>query len=351
MSEPDRAAERARRTLIVRLSAVGDVIHTLPSAAALAGAGHEVVWAVQPAARPLLEANPAVAAVVAIPARRPLRIAALLAARRALRAQRCAVALDFQGLWKSAAWALVSAAPRRIGYDRRGRKEPSSARLMSERVPLSPAIRHVIDKNLALLAAVAIEAVGGRDFPLPPHGRERARIERELALAGDERAILLHPGGGWAGKLWPAERYGELARRLAARGSAVRVSWGPSERELAERVVAASAGAARLAPATNLLELAALAEASRAVVAADTGPLHLACAVGTPVVALFGPTDPARNGPFDPADAIVARRPSCFPCHRRDCPTHRRTMDEIAVDEVERALLGRLARLGAEARR
>ena len=85
---------------------------------------------------------------------------------------------------------------------------------------------------------------------------------------------------------------------------------------------------------------------SRAVVAADTGPLHLACAIGTPAVALFGPTDPERNGPWSAADLVVARRPPCFPCHRRNCPRHANVLAEIPVDEVERALDERLARAG-----
>jgi ADP-heptose:LPS heptosyltransferase len=343
MPAPQTNPDDGQRALIVRLSAVGDVVHTLPVAAALAGAGHAVVWAVQPAARPLVEHNPAVTTCVPIPPRRPFSPRALLAARRALRDAEIAVALDLQGLWKSAAWARASGASRAIGFDLAARREPSSAILLSELVALPAGIRHVIDKNLALLGALGLSAVGSREFPLPRRDGERAAIARALGELGVERPVLLHPGGGWASKLWPAERYGELAARLAARGLPTMVSWGPSERGLGERVVAVSGGVAKLAPAASLLELAALAEASRAIVAADTGPLHLACAVGTPAVALFGPTDPGRNGPWSPADTVVARRPPCFPCHRRDCPTHAGVMAEIPVDEVEHALLGRLA--------
>jgi ADP-heptose:LPS heptosyltransferase len=226
---------------------------------------------------------------------------------------------------------------------------------LNELRPLPASIRHVIDKNLALLEAVGVHAVGARDFPLPPFERESARMARaiaELRGAGGESAscpVLLHPGGGWSSKLWPAERYGELAARLAARGIPALVSWGPGEEELGARVVTASGGAAFLAPPASLLELAALARLCRGVVAADTGPLHLACAVGAPVVALFGPTDPQRNGPWSASDIVVARRPGCFPCHRRDCPRHANVLAEIPVEEVERALDERLARAAAEA--
>jgi lipopolysaccharide heptosyltransferase II len=334
---------RPYRTLVVRLSAVGDVVHTLPAAAALAEAGHTVIWAVQPRARPLVERNPAVASAIEIPARGAASLAALREARRRLRAAHAPVALDLQGLWKSAAWAWASGARRRIGWAGSARREPGSAIFLTERRVFSTDVRHVVDKNLALLEAVGIRRVGLRDFPLPPFDRERATAARSLTDLGIERPVLLHPGGGWASKLWPAERYGDLARRLAARGVPTLVSWGPGEEAVAERVVATSAGAAKRAPSTSLLELAALAAASRAIVAADTGPLHLACAVATPAVALFGPTDPERNGPWNPADVVVARRPPCFPCHRRDCRRHAGVLAAIPVEEVEAALERRLA--------
>ena len=347
MSVSPSGAPRPYRTLVVRLSAVGDVVHTLPAVAALAEAGHEVVWAVQPPARPLVDRNPAVAETIAIPSGRESGFGALLAARRTLRASRAETALDLQGLWKSAAWAFASGASRRIGFDRQARREPGSAMLLTALRPLAAEVRHVLDKNLALLEAVGIHAVGRRDFPLPPFEREQAQVARELAALGVARPVLLHPGGGWTSKLWPAERYGELARRLGERGVPTLVSWGPGEEPLVETVVAASGGAARPAPPATLLALAALARSSRAIVAADTGPLHLACAVATPAVALFGPTDPERNGPWSAADRVVARRPPCFPCHRRDCPTHRGVMAGIEVDEVERALFERLEAAGA----
>ncbi|MEO8276282.1 MAG: glycosyltransferase family 9 protein [Thermoanaerobaculia bacterium] len=344
MSSTSSATSSAirQRVILVRLSAIGDIVHTLPMAAALNATGHDVIWAVQPGGKPLLEKNPAVAACVVVPPRSPIRLHAILEARKELRTMHAPIALDAQGLWKSAFWARLSGATRRIGFDAAARREPMSAMFLSERHPLPSGIVHVIDKNLALLQALKVEAIGRRDFPLPSFERESARIDRELAGLGIERPVLLHPGGGWASKLWPVESYGELASRLARRNLPTLVTWGPGEEDLAEKVVAASGGTAIPAPPSTLLELAALAKRARAVVAADTGPLHLACAVGAPAVAIFGPTDPARNGPWNPADLIVSRRPPCFPCHRRDCATHRGFMAEIPVDEVEQALLRRI---------
>jgi len=338
----DIRAERRGRVLVVRLSAIGDIVHTLPAAAALAEAGFDVVWAVQPGGLSLVAGNPAVSATVTIPASRPFRPGAFLQGVRALEAARVATALDFQGLWKSAFWARASGARRRIGWNAAARREPASAMLLTERHPLPTNAVHVLDKNLALLLALGLEARGERRFPLPPLDRQAVAVDRELAALAVERPVLLHPGGGWASKLWPAERYGELAARLARRGIPTLVSWGPGEEGLAARVVAASEGAAIACFPASLLEFAALARRSRAIVAADTGPLHLACAVATPAVALFGPTDPRRNGPWSSEDRIVARRPPCFPCHRRECPVHRGVLDAISADEVEQALLQRI---------
>jgi lipopolysaccharide heptosyltransferase I len=331
------------KVLVVRTSSIGDVVHVLPALAALRRAGHEVSWLVEPASKVLLESNPLVSRVVRVPAVKAYRVGEAVAALRALRAERCDVALDFQGLWKSAAWAWLSGARRVIGYGKRWRREAASRVLLDERVELPAAAVHVIDKNLALLRAMGIEAIGLREFPLPPTPESASRVEAALATRGLQHYAILNPGGGWASKLWPAERFGEVARGLRDRGLASIVTWGPGEDGLADRVVAASGGAAVRSFPTSLLDYVEIARRARVVVAADTGTLHLACAVGTPVVALFGPTDPARNGPFDPADVVVRRAPPCAPCHRRVCPRHDGVMSGIPAAEVLEALDRRLS--------
>lgn len=332
------------KVLLARLSSIGDVVHTLPVAAALRRAGHDVVWLVEPAGRALLDENPAVARVVGTPAARGLTWDAARATLRALRSERCDVALDLQGLWKSAAWARLSGAARVAGWGRRLRREPASALLLRETLESPPRGTHVIDRNLALLRLLGIEAEGTRDFPLPPLARADASVEAGLRALGLDDFVLLDPGGGWAGKLWAPERYAALAAALRLRGFRSLVAWGPGEQDLAERVVAASGGAAVRAFPTTLLEFGALARRARLVVAGDTGPMHLACALGAPVLALFGPTDPARNGPFAADDVVVARRPPCFPCYRRGCATHAGVMDLLDVDEVLAGAERRLAR-------
>lgn len=331
---------------MVRLSAIGDVVHTLPTAAALQAHGWQVSWLVEPAARVLVEGNPAVAHGFVAP---PARLGRLSQARDTLARLRGTphdVAFDMQGLWKSAAWARLSGAARSVGYAAAGRREPASAWLLHTRQSFEMRSSHVIDKNLGLLRSVGIDAVGTRRFPLPDLSAAQARVDAQLGTRNESALVLLNPGGGWVNKLWPATHYGALARALHAAGHDVLVTWGPGEQALAEKVCSASAGGARLAFPTTLLELGALARRARLLVAADTGPLHLACALGVPVVALFGPTDPARNGPFADADRVVSRRPTCFPCHRRHCGTHADIMATLPVEDVLAAVEQRLAGAG-----
>jgi lipopolysaccharide heptosyltransferase I len=329
------------KALLVRLSSIGDVVHTLPALAALQRHGWEAGWVVEPPGRPLLEDNPALAQVIAAPSRKAFAWGRALASLRALRRARYDAALDFQGLWKSAAWARLSGARRVVGWEAASRREPSSVRLVGETVARRGS-RHVIDKNLELLGALGIEAVGLREFPLPYVAEAVARVDRGLEGLG-EGFVLLNPGGGWASKLWPAERFAELAKGLRLLGLASLVTWGPGEQELAERIVAGSAGAARRAFETTLVDFVELARRASLVVAADTGPLHLACAVGTPVVALFGPTDPERNGPFAADDVVVRETPPCAPCYSRACPRHAGVMARIGVEAVLAAATRRLA--------
>jgi lipopolysaccharide heptosyltransferase I len=334
------------KALVVRLSSIGDVVHTLPTAAALEARGWEIGWIVEPAGLPLLAGNPAVAWTTPAPPAKAFRLATARAAARSLRERRYDVALDLQGLWKSAAWARLSRAGRVLGFGRRFRREPASAVLLGESAEVPGEAVHVIDKNLALLRPLGIDALGSRRFPLPYDPGTAASVETRLVGTGARDYVVLNAGGGWASKLWPAAGFGAVARALVERGLTPLVTWGPGEEALAESVVAASGGAARRCFPTTLLELVEVLRRARLVVAADTGPLHMACAVGTPVVGLYGPTDPARNGPFAVADRVVRRTPPCAPCHRRACRVHDGVMASLGADEVIAAIDDRLASAG-----
>jgi lipopolysaccharide heptosyltransferase I len=327
--------------LVVRIGALGDIIHTLPAVAAIRAAYPDarIDWLVEGKHRAILDLVPVIDSIIPIES---AHMTGWLEATRRLRGRRYDVALDFQGLWKSAAWARLSGARRVLGWEPAARREPGSARLLRETVTRIGS-GHVIDKNLALLAPLGIDALGLREFPLPFSAEAVARVDAGLQGLGDGALAVLNPGGGWPSKLWPAERFGQLARELLGLGMRPLVSFGPGEEDLARRVVAASDGAAQLSFPTTLLDYVELARRARLVVAADTGPLHLACAVGTPVVALFGPTEPGRNGPFSPDDVVVRRVPACAPCYSRSCARHAGVMEGISLEEVRAAVERRLA--------
>lgn len=333
------------RALVVRLSSIGDVVHTLPALSALKRNNWEVGWIVEPPASALLQGHPFLVSVACVPAKRAFGIGRARATARKLREEAYDIALDFQGLWKSAAWARLSGARRVLGYARPWRREGLSAILLREALSLPPELSHVIDKNLALLRPLGIDAVGSRHFPLPPTQVQSEAVRLKLEGLSLGPFVILNPGGGWPSKLWPAECYGILARGIRERGLTPIVTWGPGEEALATRVVAASEGNAVRCFPSSLLEFAELARSARLVVAADTGPLHLACAVGTAAVGIYGPTDPARNGPFAAEDRVVRRLPLCSPCHRQRCRIHEGVMSAIAPSEVLRAVDARLTSL------
>ena len=328
------------RVLVVRLGALGDIVHTVPAVAALADArpGIEIDWLVDARHRAVLD-------LFALPVRAiPIHLSgswrATLAEVRALRARRYEAALDFQGLLKSAVCARASGARRVIGFARAALREPAAAFLYTERVDPGPE-RHVIAKNLALLGALGVHDDAIR-VPLA------GRVLGTPAPAGEPR-VVLNPGAGWPNKQWAPERFGQLAAAiLHAHGLRSVVTWGPGEEDLARAVVAASDGAAEPAPSTTIAGLMEILKTGALVVSGDTGPIHLAAAAARPIVGLYGPTDPARNGPWSVNDITVSRFDACQCHHKRRCRRATRCLDDIAIDDVVRAAALRLGRVGSD---
>jgi lipopolysaccharide heptosyltransferase I len=320
------------RLLIVRLGALGDIVHALPAFAACRRTWPEarIDWLVESRHRAVLDLVRGVSHVVEIdtagaPASVPGRI-------REMRAARYDVALDLQGLIKSAVLARSSGAARVVGFDRAALREPLAALAYSETHAVGET-GHVIRKNLALAAAVGADA-SRIEFPV---------AVPDTTVPGPPYAVL-NAGGGWPNKRWPADRFGALAAWLQERhGLRSLVLWGPAERDLADSIASASGGAATPAPPTTIGDVLALSRGARVFVSGDTGPLHLAAAVGTPVVGLFGPTSPARNGPFDPADVTVSRFETCVCHHERRCRRPVPCIDDISLAEVRDAVTRRLA--------
>jgi lipopolysaccharide heptosyltransferase I len=343
--------------LLVRLGALGDIIHAVPAALALSAVpGAEIDWLVDPRHRAVLDLFDLPIRPIEVgrvtsggeasddhggAALAPPGIPGLLRTIRSLRRRAYDVAVDFQGLMKSATFARLSGARRVIGFARDVLREPLASLLYTESI--DPGVYgHVIQKNVALAGAVgAARAPTLISMPLKPDATP-------VTVAPPGPYAILNPGAGWPNKQWGPDRFGAVADRLRREhGLAVAVTWGPGEEPLARAVVEASSGAAQQAPPTTLPELLALVRRAQLVVSGDTGPLHLAAAAATPIVGVFGPTDPRRNGPWMSDDVSVSQFHQCICHHKRQCSRSTRCLDDISVDDVMRAVEVRLARAGA----
>jgi ADP-heptose:LPS heptosyltransferase len=318
---------------VIRLGAVGDVVRTLPAVSSLraAYAGAQLAWLVEPAAASAVEGQPWVDEVIVFPRDRlqaALRAGTPVAASREfarflreLRRRRFDLVLDFHGILRSALLGALSGARRRIGYQRPFARERAWW-FATDRAELAPTRISRFERNAALVRFLGVEQPP-EPSPFRVDPARRARFDAALGPGG--APVVIHPGtsDGTPYKRWAASGYAEVARTLAREdGLRSIVSAGPSQtdRSLAEAVVAASQGAARLAPRTpTLADLAALFAASRIYVGSDTGPMHVASLVGTPVVQLLGPTDPIENAPWSETPSRQVRVPvACSPC-RRGC--------------------------------
>ncbi len=333
--------------LIVRLGALGDIIHAVPAAAALRAAfpDSRIDWLVDARHRPIIDLVTVVDRAVVL--ERP-SIAGWSDVARRLRSTPYDAAIDFQGLMKSAVLARASGAKRVLGFSIWHLREKAARPFYSETgggqdSESGGTADHVVHKNLALLRALGVTDTAIR-FPLA-HVESNARQEVRAALGGDRPFALINPGAAWPNKRWPPERFGEVAAFLRdIRGLPSFVLWGPGEESLAGAVVDRSEGAARLAPSTGLSDILALSRAASLMVSGDTGPLHIACAAGTPSVSLFGPTDPHRNGPWAPDDVAISRYGACGCHYERRCRKTAWCLDSIEVAEVTAAIQQRLLR-------
>jgi heptosyltransferase-1 len=339
---------RIQRLLIVRLSSMGDVIHTLPAAYALRESFPQAAigWLVEERWAELLCAPRASRRGPRSP-QRPLAdwvhtvrlrgwrdsvfslptLQQIATVWNDVRAAQYEIAVDLQGALRSAVLARWSGA--RVVY---GAAEPreSAASLLYNRKPIARG-RHVIEQNLSVAEAVAGRHLEPRpvDFPRDPQSEEG--IAAWLGKRRISPFVILNPGAGWGAKRWPVERYGQVARRLADDGIPSILNYGPGEKDLARAAASASGGAAE-AMQCSVSELIALTRRARLFIGGDTGPMHLAAALGIPVVAIFGPTDPDRNGPYR-TRSIVLRNPASPTTHERRTGPDEGLL-EISVDAV-----------------
>ncbi len=288
--------------LLVRLGSLGDIIFTLPTVAALRDSFPDarIDWLVDARWRALVEGNPDLTETIVLPDR---KAGSFFACGKTIRARNYSCAIDIQALYKSAVLARISGAPQRIGFTRAFVRERGAEWFYTTRV--APTAPHMVEQNLALAYAAGAKQ-GKPRFPLQIPVSARKFADETLARTGLNNFGVLSLGGGWLSKCWPAARFGELAKLLFERHSMrFLINCGPGESEMAREAVAAAGPAAPQIIEAQLGELMEFLRRAQLVIAADSGPLHLAVALGTPVVGLYGPTSPARNGPYSSADVVV----------------------------------------------
>ncbi len=328
----------APRILIIKPSSLGDIIHALPVLAGVRRTWPDahVAWLVGTQFAPILADHPLIDDLITFDRRRYGSMwynpAANLAFWRfvgRLRRERFDLVLDLQGLIRSGLMSLFSGAGQRVGF---AAAREGAAACYNRRVACPPGMTHAVERNLHLARAVGID-VDPVAFPVAiTEDEHRAADEKLAPLAGDAFIAVL-PGTRWATKQWPPASFAKLIEQLDR--PAVLLG-APDERHLAEQVLAAT----RVRPLdlvgrTSLRELVAILARADGVVCCDSGPMHIAAALGRPLVALFGPTDATRTGPFSERAVVLERRLSCRPCRKRTCPLqHQACLRELSADVV-----------------
>ncbi len=306
------------KILIVRTSALGDIVHALPVLTALRRHLPEATlgWVVEEPFAPLLVGHPDLDQVIVVRTKRwrkqPLSAATLREVRdfgRRVAAFSADVALDLMGNHKAGAIVAMSMADRRIGLSRGDRREPSSVIWLSEGADAVGV--HAVDRSLSVLAPLGLP-IEPADF-----GGEQLFPEARADSANGEPYAAILPGAGWDNKRYPTTWWGEVAAALGANGLESRILPGPGEEPLAEEVAAASGGRARIVGPGGLEHLTAMLRGAALVLGGDTGPVHLAHALGAPVLCLMGPTDPERNGPYRAPGGALWKRLPCSFCYKR----------------------------------
>ena len=339
--------------LIVKLSAIGDVIHTLPALNAIRKVypSARITWLVEEAASDLLEGHQALDRVLISKRKRwlkelrgPARLNAVKEAcafLKELRDTRYDLILDFQALLKSGILIALARGKRKIGFGKGLEHMEYSYLFLNERVPAVDMEHHALLRGMMLLNALGIHS-REIEYKLPISSNDRVKVDDLLTRHGlqqDRRLMAINPVAKWETKLWPNNNFAQLADRIIKQYRAgIVFTGGLEDSATIDAIISAMQGpAANLAGETTLKMLAALYTQADVVVSTDTGPMHLAVSVGTPVVALYGPTAPWRTGPYGSGHQIVRAEPECAPCFKRRCKTVD-CMHRISVDQVLNAV-------------
>jgi heptosyltransferase-1 len=327
------------RILLVKLSSFGDVLHALPTLEALRAAyplGH-ITWLVEAAYAPLLSGHPALDEVWIAPRLRPAEVfsgsnpARFRRLIQQLRARPFDLVVDVQGLLKSAVWVALARSPRKVGYDK---TRELSYLALTERVPPFDPEAHAVRRYLNLAHYLGAPPALPR-FRL---GLDAAvDISALIPAEADRPLAVLHPGARWASKLWPPASWANLAEWFHGQGFHIAVTGSRADQELVAGIAAqCRVPLLNLTGSTSLAQLAGILRQARLAVTTDTGAMHLAAALGTPVTALFGPTAPWRTGPFGEGHQVVRLGLPCSPCFKRQCPDPR-CLNDLSPEMVAAA--------------
>ncbi len=339
------------KILIIKLSAIGDVVQTLPALEAIKKVHpeSEITWVVEEAAAGILEGHPLINRLLISRRKTWLRLlrnpitayrgfGGIIGFVRDLRSARYDIAIDFQGLFKSGVVIGIARADRKIGFDR---TREFSYLFLNERLPAYDIEKHALDRYLDVA-----RYLGAKD-PSPSCTlsleQELTTIRRRLASIkpSGRRLAVMNPAARWKTKLWPEPNFADLADRLIREKNMMVIFTGSvDDRRMNERIRALMkrGDAVNWAGETTLKELAALALLSDVFITTDTGSMHLAAAAGAKVVALFGPTAPCRTGPYGPLGTVIRAGIDCSPCFQRTCENDMKCMAGITVEEVMRKL-------------
>ena len=349
---------RPVKILVVKTSAIGDVIHTLPALLSLRDhyPDAHIAWLVEEAAAELITGHRALNRVLV--ARRKTWLADLRAGRvlralrefvqfiRILRDTHYDLVIDFQGLLKSAIWVFVARGVRKAGFDRGMHRAELGHVPLNQRVLPVDMNQHAIERGLLLLKGIGIPAAGIRyELPVSPNHESEAVVLLHASGVGEQdRLVVINPMARWPTKLWEPASFAAVADRLEHQGIRVVFTGGTQDRFSIDEIGRLmESKIRRLDGRTSLKTLAAIYRRTQVLLTTDSGPMHLAAAVGTTVVALFGPTAPWRTGPYGPGHTVLRAGISCSPCFKKDCLTtdyeERACMKRLSVDEVVRAVL------------
>lgn len=319
-----------RRVLIIKPSAIGDVVHTLPVLNLLRRhwPNAQISWLVTPECAGVVDRHPFLHEVIHFDRkgfvgawRNPRAILALRELAQSLRKRAFDLVIDLQGLFRSGWLSRTTHAPVRLGL--------SDARELAgifytHRVDVGPRDQHAIERYLAVTEALGAGR-GPVEFPFAVDEIDRQSI---AAMVPERYAVLL-PGANWVTKRWPVERFAALQRPLRERfGLQTVIAGGPDDEELARQIPGVN-----LVGKTTLRQLVALLEGADLVIANDSGPMHIAAALGRPLVVPFGPTNAARTGPYGRPDSVIRVGIECSPCYSRRC-SHISCLKWLEVDAV-----------------